>query len=355
MLLILLIFIIGSATAIPRPDTRSGPQERKTLFSPARNRSENVDENSDEMNGTGGDARNETPSVLRHHGTTRRDNASDNRRQKAAAQGHRKHKAVFVDYPAIPRVSPYPRAPTTYEIGYNDDDDDVSAVAGGRTSDGTSRGTYRQDSDIFYIRLPPAPYVLVPGVGYISQPPTYSTAVALKPQSIASVPVAQLPQLLQLPSYVRPARPPPQTTATTTTTTTTAAAAQHHQTANPFIKLPVDFVSNGKPTTVYQWYQKKPAGKKPADSPITKLDSLSSDFVSNGKPTSIYQWQANFKPAKRRPDDSLNSLDMGPYTFNGKLTSLYLLGSDGSSSMHQSIRYSDYQDDYRNDYRNAYY
>lgn len=205
----------------------------------------------------------------------------------------------------------YPKVPT-YEIDYNDNSDLITD----RSSGASNNKMRYQESDIFYIRLPPIPYMFVPGLGYISQPPTYSGA-SPKPQ------ISPVSQLVQL-HHVRPVRPQP--------------ASQ--QTVNPFIKLPIDFISNGKPTSVYQW-QKKP-GKKPTDSPITNLDNLSADFVNNGKPTSIYQWQPNFKPAKR-PDDSLNSLDMGPYTFNGKLTGVYLLESDDSTSMHQSIRQSNYQ------------
>jgi len=171
--------------------------------------------------------------------------------------------------------------------------------------------------------------MFVPGLGYISQPPTYSTS-ALKPQ------LALIPQLLQLP-HVRPAQP----------VQPVQLQLPSSQSANPLIKLPIDFVSNGKPTSVYQWQKK--FNKKPVDSPIMNLDNLSTDFVSNGKPTSVYQWQTNLNPVKR-PDNSLNSLDLGPYAFNGKLTSVYLLGSDDSSSMHQSIRYSDYQDDFQNMY-----
>ncbi|KZC13723.1 hypothetical protein WN55_06012 [Dufourea novaeangliae] len=151
--------------------------------------------------------------------------------------------------------------------------------------------------------------MFVPGLGYISQPPTYTTS-NLRPQ---------IP-------YAKPSRP--------------------KQPVNPFIKLPIDFVSNGKPTSVYQW-QKKPT-KKPSDSPITNLDTLSTDFVSNGKPTSIYQWQTNLKPINR-PDDVVNNLDKGPYTFNGKPTSFFLLKPDGTTSARQPIRYPDYQQD------NSYY
>lgn len=332
LLLILLVPLIAEAFPLSdAPDSRRSaiPQEQRALFvsvetdddaAPTTER-ENPSEEPREMVETDEPLLSEIP-----RRTTDRPAAAgpDGDSEAAERKTGRKHKAMFADYPLVPRA--YSRLPVYDVDGYNDN----SAIAGTRQSAG---GTKRyQESDIFYIRLPPTPYIYVPGLGYISQPPTYSTAVAagLKPQLV--------PQLFQLPQHARPTAARPATPQPT---------ASPSQTVNPFIKLPIDFVSNGKPTSVYQWQKKH--GKKPADSPITNLDNLSADFVSNGKPTSIYQWQANLKPAKR-PDGSLNSLDMGPYNFNGKPTSLYLLGPDGSSAMHQPIRRSDYQDDYRGAY-----
>ncbi|XP_012152677.2 uncharacterized protein LOC105664115 [Megachile rotundata] len=214
------------------------------------------------------------------------------------AKRTRKHKAIFVNYPVVQQL----RYDSPYDVDYTGNDFDTEARS-------VSEPDY-QESDIFYIRLPPTPYMFVPGLGYVSQPPTYSTA-NLRPQI----------------SYARP-RPKPA------------------QPVNPFIKLPIDFVSNGKPTAVYQW-QKKPS-KKPTDSPITNLDSLSAEFVNNGKPTSIYQWQSSLKPTKIS-DDVVNNLDKGPYTFNGKPARFFLLKSDGTSSRRQSFRFPDFQLD------NSYY
>nr|XP_034180165.1 uncharacterized protein LOC117604328 [Osmia lignaria] len=219
------------------------------------------------------------------------------------ARKSRKHKAIFVNYPIVQQL----RYDLPYDIDYTGNNFDTEETT---ISDADSY----QESNIFYIRLPPTPYMFVPGLGYISQPPTYTTS-KLRPQT----------------PYPRP-RPKPK--------------LKPAQPVNPFIKLPIDFVSNGKPTSVYQW-QKKP-GKKPTDSPITNLDRLSAEFVNNGKPTSIYQWQSNLKPTKIS-DDLVNNLDKGPYTFNGKPTSYFLLKSDGTSSQSQPLRFPDYQLD------NSYY
>lgn len=327
LLLLLLILIIGFAMANPYPNTldnRLISQARDALLLVAKNRSDVPDEKLDDARSNIPEDTNAMLSVLKH--TDHPDPSTSIDESTKRTTQKRKHKAIFVNYSIEPRVS-HPKMPA-YEINYNDNYNDNSEVTE-RERD-KLRGSKRyQESDIFYIRLPPTPYVFVPGLGYVSQPPTYSTT-ALKPQ------LAFIPQLLQLP-HVRPAQP-------------SQLQLPSQQNNDPLIKLPIDFVSNGKPTSVYQWPKKKSdKNKKPADSPIMNLDSLSNDFVSNGKPTSVYQWQANFKPAKR-PDDPLNSLGLGPYAFNGKVTSVYLLGPDGTTSMHQSVRYPDYQDDYQNVY-----
>ncbi|XP_015181889.1 PREDICTED: protein NRDE2 homolog [Polistes dominula] len=242
----------------------------------------------------------------RNEGKTEEEN--EEKVKDKVTKKNRKHKAIFMDYPLISRLrQTYPNSPNN-DIGYNYIyDPNVEE----RTSSNTDEKY--QESNIFYIRLPPTPYMFVPGLGYISQPPTYSTA-NLRPH---------IPQS-------KPSRPQVQT----------------YQRPNPFIKLPIDFVSNGKPTSVYHWQKKKPLTnvKLTTDSPITNLDNLKPGFVNNGKPTTIYQWHTNLKLGKR-PDDYVNNLDKGPYLFNGKPTSLYLLKSDGTSSGHRPIRYSSFEND----------
>ncbi|KAK9294314.1 hypothetical protein QLX08_011033 [Tetragonisca angustula] len=275
-LVAILVCAVASAAAVPLGDTLNArlfpgnkdapPVSTETgkdaTNQPAKRQSEKTD---------GGTK--ETPPLA----ATRDDNRAEvklDEKEKPWRKTARKHKAIFVNYPLVPQL-PFPNVP------YNNFDERTSGY---------------EESNIFYIRLPPTPYMFVPGLGYISQPPTYSTA-NLRPQV----------------SYARPARP--------------------KQPVNPFIKLPIDFVSNGKPTSVYQWQKK--TSKKPIDSPVTKLDSLSTEFVSNGKPTSVYQWQSNVKPA----DDLVNKLDNGPYLFNGKPTSFFLLKPDGATGARQPFRY----------------
>ncbi|XP_076160903.1 uncharacterized protein LOC143143496 [Ptiloglossa arizonensis] len=319
----LVLLVVATATAVPLQDTlnaRLFPRNKDAL--PVSTETESVTAK-DATNRLAKKQSEKTDSGTKDWRNTpvtsipSQDNRAESNQESAArsqrqpnegkdktAKKNRKHKAIFVNYPVVPQLR-YTDLP--YEVDYTGNNFEAD--------DGTISDSSRyQESNIFYIRLPPTPYMFVPGLGYVSQPPTYSTS-KLRPQ---------IP-------YTRPGRPKP----------------VYQQSVNPFIKLPIDFVSNGKPTSVYQW-QKKP-GKKPTDSPITNLDGLSAEFVSNGKPTSIYQWQSNPKPIKRPDDSFANKLDKGPYNFNGKPTSFFLLKPDGTSTARQPLRYPDYKQD------NSYY
>ncbi|CAL7945528.1 unnamed protein product [Xylocopa violacea] len=324
--LVLLVSIVASAAAAPLQDTLNGRlfPRNKDAF-PVSTETEIVTgkdatnqpakKQSEETDGGTKDSKASVLASLASH-DKRAENKHDvprspkrfNEARDKITKRTRKHKAIFVNYPIV-QQPPFLNA--AYEVedsnNNNDDDDDDDD---GNNDDSVIEGRTRvdpnrfQESDIFYIRLPPTPYMFVPGLGYISQPPTYSTA-SLRPHTL----------------YAKPGRPKPVTN-------------------HPFIKLPIDFVSNGKPTSVYHWQKK--TNKKPTDSPIMSLDSLSADFVNNGKPTSIYQWQANLKPINK-PVDFVNNLDKGPYMFNGKPVSFFLLKSDGTSLPRQPIRYPDYR------------
>lgn len=180
-------------------------------------------------------------------------------------------------------------------LDYSDDDDDVTFGVSddGLEDDDLSRtlpsrrrqqskkkngqGNFPNDninslqydnSPIFYIRLPPTPYMFVPGLGYVSQPPS------LGPM----------------------APPPPQ---------------------DPFINLPLDFVSNGKPTGVYQWNgapsfsqmpqmpQMDPFGYGPPPQPMMPVQRPSYN-------------PSYSKPKPKPPSNSKVTNLKGQYVFNGK-------------------------------------
>ncbi|XP_078034793.1 uncharacterized protein LOC144468878 [Augochlora pura] len=319
-LLVLLVSVAASSMAAPVPEpggrnflARSkdeAPAEAQIVTGkdatnrPAKKQSEKTDDD-----GGTKDSRSSLQSSVLNKAEIRPDPNQPQRRPsdgRDKVSKNRRHKAIFVNYPLVPQLQQFPGGPYDADYARNSYKTDETAA------DAEDNKRF-QESNVFYIRLPPTPYMFVPGLGYISQPPKYSTS-NLRPQ---------IP-------YHKPSRPKP---------------VYPKQPGNPFIKLPIDFVSNGKPTSVYHWQKKQ---KKPTDSPVTNLDSLSPEFVSNGKPTSIYQWQTNMKPAKR-PDDLVNNLNKGPYMFNGKPTSFFLLKPDGTTSARQQLQYPDYQQD------NSYY
>lgn len=129
------------------------------------------------------------------------------------------------------------------------------------------------NSPIYYIRLPPNPYMYVPGLGYVSRPDP--------PQ----IPVAPPP-------------PPP------------APPVRRH---SPFIQLPLDFVSNGKPgSTVLTW------PSEPAQRP---------------KPTP--------RPTHTKPSSTVTKLK-GPFFFNGKPNGLFILQQDPYSSLYEDVLHNFY-------------
>uniref|UniRef100_A0A182N433 Uncharacterized protein n=1 Tax=Anopheles dirus TaxID=7168 RepID=A0A182N433_9DIPT len=163
------------------------------------------------------------------------------------------------------------------------DDEDILS----RHSQAGRRRPSVKNSPIYYIRLPPTPYMFVPGVGYISQPPTIQPMAA---------PVPQYPQL---------APPPPVT-------------------MSPFYQLPINFVSNGKPSGIYQWNGAAaapavppqptfalpyPRPQRPAFAPSpfiqdSKITHLKGPFLFNGRPEEIFLLQNTFNPLFQSPLNS---------------------------------------------------
>lgn len=169
-----------------------------------------------------------------------------------------------VPVPYAPVYNPYyPPEVEDYGDGYESSNNVDDGDDGSRANTRRRPTSGNQNSPIFYIRLPPTPYMFVPGMGYVSQPPTIQ-------------PIA--------PQY---GYPPPQP-------------------MSPFINLPVNFVSNGKPTGVYQWQPpptnyaspqypsylpprpQRPYRPKPNYSPDSKVTHLKGPYVFNGRPEDVY-------------------------------------------------------------------
>lgn len=133
------------------------------------------------------------------------------------------------------------------------------------------------NSPIFYIRLPPTPYMFVPGLGYVSQPPSIGP-----PMSPFSPPV------------------PPQ--------------------VDPFINLPLDFVSNGKPTGVYQWGASE--GYQPQVPQMPAVDPFGYGAPQPIMPSRPSYNVPSYSNPKQKPkpiptNSKVTDLK-GQYVFNGK-------------------------------------
>ncbi|CAO1420146.1 unnamed protein product [Diamesa serratosioi] len=165
-----------------------------------------------------------------------------------------------------------------------------------------------KNSPIFYIRLPPTPYMFVPGLGYISQPPTY--------QPLAPI-------------------PPP---------------------VSPFYNVPLNFLANGKPTNVYQWggqqqqqqqqHQQSQYGQQfGSPQPQYHQQQQQSQYMSHQqhhqqpqfggypsyqRPQRPYQRPINQNNPYIRPDSKVTHLK-GPFLFNGRPEEIFLLQNSYNS------------------------
>lgn len=175
-----------------------------------------------------------------------------------------------------------------YNPEYNDGEDDVMSRANTKKRP-SSGGNHFKNSPIYYIRLPPTPYMFVPGLGYISNPPTIQPLAPVMP----TVPTMPTP----LPM-------------------------------SPFYNLPINFVSNAKPTGVYQW------GAPNVPSPM----SAAGFGVPPVGPQNMYQTNPQRparpsyqRPSYQRPQNNPYSQDSkvtnlkGQFLFNGRPEEIYLL------------------------------
>lgn len=130
----------------------------------------------------------------------------------------------------------------------------------------------KPDSPVYFIRLPPQPYVYVPGYGYVSQPTRLE--------------------------------PPPFT-------------QQQH---SPFLNIPLSYVSNAKPVGVYTLPQQQ--------HPF-QYQQQQQQFSGRPKPFKRPQLSPPTTkpppPPQQQPDSQIYNLDKGPYVFNGRPTDVFLL------------------------------
>lgn len=182
---------------------------------------------------------------------------------------------------------------TANDVDTGDDYEEDIFSRANRRRPGAGKGGNSRNSPIFYIRLPPTPYMFIRGLGYISNPPTITPL----PQPVN--PFAGYPNPYQNPYMSMPAANP------------------YMQPSNPFINMPLNFMSNAKPVGVYQYQspatpamrfpingfgpQVNPVRQRPAQSPSntnsgynnpdSKITHLKGPFIFNGRPEDIYLLQ----------------------------------------------------------------
>lgn len=218
---------------------------------------------------------------------------------------------------------------------------------------GTHRKKY-EDSPIYYIRIPPSPYVHVPGYGYVSESPSLKPP----PQVVQNEPPSKVNNGgLYNQNYMQPNQnyqdpsSQPDYMSSLMGAMSNFMPSQNYMNFNP-APAPSNYFSNYQNTMTNVPYQNDqynpsgavyPANTFPLNSQYTgtggshnkyqnsPIYNLPLQFLANGKPTSIYtlpnEIQATpVKPSKpHRPDSPIYHLDKGPYVFNGKPSDIYML------------------------------
>lgn len=189
---------------------------------------------------------------------------------------HNKMLDYFNYFPSIMAAAQYGQ-PNYYQSNFYEGDfpefeEDDTMARGNRRRPAAS-----QNSPIYYIRLPPTPYMFVPGMGYISQPPTIQPLASPFPMPH---PIRQVP-------------------------------------INPFINVPVNFLTNGKPTNIYQW------NAQPQLPPPTQIDNSFGPQYPNYLPSRPQRPTYRPKPTYV-PDSKITHLK-GPFVFNGRPEEVFVL------------------------------
>lgn len=197
---------------------------------------------------------------------------------------------------------------TANDVDANLDDyeEDIFSRANRRRPSGKGNNGNR-NSPIFYIRLPPTPYMFIRGLGYISNPPTIQPL----PTPVPSFNPYQNP-------YQNPYMPMP------------AANPYMQQPAqNPFINVPVNYMSNAKPVGVYQYqpgYHQPGHQHGPAVPPRFPINGFGPNQVTpvRQRPSYGQASGAGVGNGYNNPDSKITHLK-GPFIFNGRPEDIYLL------------------------------
>lgn len=260
----------------------------KTENAESNSRMQKANKNADEYTGDDADVMDEDdrrPSSLFDH----RDEIIGEMRQ----QRQNKMFGYFTFNPYAYTIPPYTQPlyypPEFFDdfssfYGYGSEEEEIMS----RQNPGTRRrpgGGNFKNSPIYYIRLPPTPYMFVPGLGYISQPPTYTPMTPAIPPSIS-----------------------------------------------PFYNLPIDFISNGKPTNIYQWGS--PAAQfapQPQFVPPVQTPAYQPNYQRPQRP---YQ-----RPMNPYIQESKVTNLKGAFLFNGRPEEIYVLPPSSYNSIYPDPRF----------------
>jgi Domain of unknown function (DUF4786) len=172
------------------------------------------------------------------------------------------------------------------------EDDDLL----GRTNQRRRPQGNTKNSPIYYIRLPPTPYMFVPGLGYISQPPTLAPISPFGGNQYGGSQFGGN-QYGGNQFGTNPYAPTP----------------------SPFYNLPLNFLANGKPSSIYQW---------------NGGQTVPQQYENPYQQRPTYQQRPQYAPAPQRPayrpqnpyiQDSKITHLKGPFLFNGRPEDIFVL------------------------------
>lgn len=191
------------------------------------------------------------------------------------------------------------------------DAEEILGRGAGRRRPQTGMSGYQQNSPIYYIRLPPTPYMFVPGLGYISQPPTIQPMNQIAPMSSHHMNPHPMTQMNPMSQYGAPTMSP--------------------MDMNPFINVPVNFLANGKPTNIYQWAGAPQYQQPQYQQPQYQSHHFQQQFGQNPYNPMGYPQQRPQRPPPQfrpkpslQPDSKITHLK-GQYLFNGRPEQIYVL------------------------------
>ncbi|KAL1452707.1 hypothetical protein WDU94_006911 [Cyamophila willieti] len=283
------------------------------------------------------------------------DNQNSNTISKDKAKSGRSGKSLFFNNPLTDLYFNNQYQNEELMGGNNEDyventEDEVMSRA---RPTGNNKKKY-ENSPIYYIRIPPSPYVHVPGYGYVSETPSLKPP----PQVVQNDPPPnkhtynhqnpnnynqQNPNNYNQQNYMQ--NQPNYDYNNNNYMSNLMGAMSNYMNFNPAPAANNYYPTYQNPLTnlAYQNDEYANGAMYPANTfPLnaagahnkyqnSPVYNLPLQFLANGKPTNIYTMPNEIQPAPMkpskpaRPDSPIYHLDKGPYVFNGKPTDIILL------------------------------